>query len=177
MKTDINLAIKRDRGSRLATSKRVKKIRLLAMAFLFSVAILSTGLFFIIAASPIPSLRSQEESTSNELGKHQQEFGKYLLVRSQLKDVKGLLETRPDLREKIDTVRSMVPAGVIISNIALDEKSISMDVSSSSLDGLAAMFSLIDEKVVSGAVPRTVTTSPITYTSAANQYSFQLSFK
>lgn len=176
MNTEINLAIRKRKQSFFIDETRIKKIRLLANVFLFAVAGLAMGLFMIISASPKASLQKQEEKTTVELSKYQPQFGKYLLIRSQLGDVKSLLLTRPDIRQRIDTIQALIPPEILVSTASITEKTMSMTIETSSLDAMSKLFSSIQDKAQAGKVPATVTTSAITYSPLTNQYSLQVTF-
>lgn len=177
MSTDINLAIKRKKTSSLISTKKVKKLRLFALIFLFAVGGLSAALFAIIASSPIPALRQQEQEAAATLSAQQAKFGKYLLIKSQLSSIQTLLDSRPNLAPAIDTFISLVPANVTIAGVAITEKTLGFSVTSNSLDAISLLFATIEEKVQQKQLPQTIVVSPIAYGGADGAYSFTIDFR
>lgn len=177
MKTDINLAIRHKVTSRLLSASQIKKLRLGAIILLFTVGVLSVGLFLTIAASPLTSLRQQEQDAGNTLKRYQSQFGKQLLVRSQLESIQSLLAARPNLGRSIDTILAIIPPGVQVSTVAISEKEISMNATASTLDQINVLFTAILEKVAAKEVPSTVTTSGIAYSTVTGEYSLQITFE
>lgn len=176
MSTEINLAIRRKKSSTLLSTKKVKKLRLFALFFLFAVGGLSAILFLIIASSPLPSLRQQEEEAASLLTAQQAKFGKYLLIKSQLASMKLLLESRPDLLTAVDTFNSLIPPGVNVAAVSITEKTLAFGVTSSSLTSIEQLFTAIDEKVSKDLLPHTIVTSPIAFNQSSGEYSFTLDF-
>ena len=107
MSNEINLAIRRTQKGLLVSSSRIRQLRLIALIFLFCVGGLSFFLFIIISTSPLPSLRDQEQKASAKLTASQGKFGKYLLLRNQLKSIGSLLSMRPNLSRGIDAFLSL----------------------------------------------------------------------
>jgi Tfp pilus assembly protein PilN len=176
MNTEINLAIRKRGETRVISAKRIKKIRFVAVGVLFLVGVLSSGLFLIIASSPLQKLRDEEKQNEADLNSYQEIHAKQLLVSSQLASISQLLATRPDLRNKIDTVLQMIPPGVSVSDLSIDEKKISMNVTTSSLKALDSFFQAIAGNAATKQIPEEVTTSAIGYSATTNAYSMQITF-
>jgi len=177
MSTDINLAVKRKKTSSLISTKKVKKLRLSALIFLFIVGGLSAALFAIIASSPLPSLRGQEQEAAAALSAQQAKFGKYLLIKIQLSSIQTLLDTRPNLSSAIDTFISLVPTNVTVAGVAITEETLGFGVTSKSLDAISLLFVTIEEKVQQKQLPSTIVVSPIAYSGADGMYSFTIDFR
>lgn len=177
MNTEINLAIKRKKTSSLISTKKVKKLRLFALIFLFVVGGLSAALFAIIAASPLPALREQEQEAAATLSGQQAKFGKYLLIKSQLTSIQALLDSRPNLSPAIDTFISLVPSNITVIGVAITEETLGFGVTSKSLDAISLLFSTIEEKVQQKQLPSTIVVSPIAYSGADGSYSFTIDFR
>lgn len=176
MSADINLSIRKKQEKGFITSSQVHKLRLVALIFLFGVAALSAGLFLIIAASPLPQLREEEQRASETLKSQQSKFGKYLLLREQLSAIQVLLNTRPDLRKTIEVVFAIIPQGLQVSGIEISEKHISMGVSTASLDAISSFFQSIQDRAVQKVVPTSISTSSIGYSASTGEYSFTITF-
>lgn len=175
MNNGINLAIRRKQHALLVSSSRIRQLRFLSLVFLFSVGGLSVFLFIVISTSPLPSLREQEQKASAVLTANQEKFGKYLLLRNQLALIKTLLSERPNLSKGIETFLSLIPQEVAVSKIHLTERTISFDVTSSSLTALQTLFDTIAVKAQQRVVPVNVETGPIGEVNG--EYTFNVAFK
>lgn len=177
MNTEINLAIKRKKTGTLISIAKVKKLRLFGLIFLFAVGGLSAVLFLIIAASPLPSLRQQEQEAARTLNNYQVQFGKYLLIKDQLASIQTLLDSRPGLSPSIDIFLSLIPPEITVSSIAFTETTLSFGVTTHSLSALESFFTVVKEKAEKKDVPSSVATGPIVYDSISGEYGFTIDFK
>jgi hypothetical protein len=126
-------------GKTKQTSSLLKKretLRIIAIGSLFAVSFLSIILFMLIALSPLPSLRQREKDEGKRLSFFNDMIVKILLTNDRLTQIKHIFQTRPVYSQPIDVVRKLIPPNAAIEEIHLDNKIVSITISSTSLSPL-----------------------------------------
>jgi hypothetical protein len=133
MNSRINLLGQKKQTLDTATARKIKVFRTIAMVMLFGVSALSIILFILIAVSPLPALKIQEQQSRDTLANYHPDIAKLALVDDRLRTAVQVLNKRPNFDKMFDTVKEKMPSGIVTTGVSIDGNSISLTVSSPSL--------------------------------------------
>jgi Tfp pilus assembly protein PilN len=146
MNRSINLLIKPKASELNLDAKRIRFIRILAVALLFGVATTSVILFIIIAFSPLPRLREEEKALQSELSSPTSLFTKYALLKDQIKLIQQTLSKRQNLTNTFNELDSIVPVTLRLQSYAIDAKSMKIVLIGSSITDIESFIDIITKK-------------------------------
>lgn len=133
MSNGINLLGKKNQAAVSPAARKLWRMRLVAIWSLFVISGFSIILFLLIALSPLPALLQQEKSALATLASHHQEVAKVLFLQDRLQTTSQIIAKRPSFDAKLQAVQDLMPAGIDITEMSIDQKGITVTVSSSSL--------------------------------------------
>jgi Tfp pilus assembly protein PilN len=117
------------------------------MAFLFLVCVLSMVLFLLVLASPLPRLKQDENAIISTLSGEHEKVARYTLLTSRLGEVTNIMNKRTRMKETISLFRSQVPDDAQITTLSIDQKTVKLTASSSSLESLQTYLAFLTEQV------------------------------
>lgn len=132
----INLLASQQKKDNTLLLKRLRIVRFIAMGFLFVVGSTSVVLFILIAASPLPKLKQQENAALVTLNTLHPRLGKYMLIQNQLDDIGTLIKTRTYFDQTYDTITAQLPPSVQLKSFHVDKGSLTIVLEGSSLDDI-----------------------------------------
>ncbi len=124
-------------------------LRLAAVSLLFIVGTFSIILFFLIASSPLPGLRKEENTAKFEIDALHQKMAKYFVLNDQLRRILAVLKERPSYDRLIYALQKNLPSGMKVTTLKMDDKTVSLTFSSANLsdfNGFLALASGLTEK-------------------------------
>ena len=136
-------------GKTKHTSPLLKKramLHFIAIGALFTVSFSSIVLFILIALSPLPSLQQREKSEMRRLSFFSEMILKIQLTKERLTNVDNILQKRPVYSKSLKSIKDILPQGAIIEGVSLNEKALSITITSSSLSSLDKFIKTITEK-------------------------------
>jgi hypothetical protein len=137
MKTSkINLSLNKRQEENARSKKQLLALRWLAVGMLFITGTAAIILFILIASSPLPNLRKQENGLLFQMTQLHEKMGKHLLVSDQLRDISTIITTREDITKTIRLIREQMPTTVNLDTFSKDEEGITVFVSSRNLDDI-----------------------------------------
>jgi hypothetical protein len=136
MNSRINLLGQKKQKLDNATIRRLKIFRMVAIGMLFCVSAFSIILFILIALSPLPALKEQEQQSLTTLSGYHPQVAKLILVDDRLKTTFQLLSQRPNFNKMFNAVSEKMPSGLIVTGLTIEGENISVTVSSASLPDL-----------------------------------------
>lgn len=156
MNKDINLLYSKKQQSFNQLTVRVKLMRWIALGFLFLVGALSIILFLLLIASPLPRLKSTEDSLTTSLKQLNDKLVKQTLLTSRLTDISLITAKRSQYGDDLQALRDQLPIGVEIINFSVEKKDASITLSSTSLQDLETYFDKLkaltqNKKIISRA--------------------------
>lgn len=108
----------------------------LALGLMFIVSFASVVIFILIALTPLPSLKEREKDEMKRLSFYNEMIGELILTKDRLTEVNHILKKRPTYSLTLETVRKLLPASVSMDETHVNEKVLSLTVSSTSLISL-----------------------------------------
>lgn len=132
MSNDINLYYnKRVQGR--DTQKIVKWLQISAIACLIIVFVSSVTVGALKITSKQKSLRDEEQQLLQELKKQEKKIGSLFLTSERLKGISDLVNKRFDFDTLLSYILSKIPSEVSINSLNIDNKRLTVSLSSSSL--------------------------------------------
>jgi hypothetical protein len=135
MKSGINLINKQDTESTVSEEK-FRRLRIIAVVFLFGIAFFAITLSFLIALSPLPRLRQQEAVAQRTVAQYHTEIAQLFLIHDRLQSITQIIHDRPTFEKMIALIKSYLSSDMNIISYSMNAKSVSFTVSSLSLVSL-----------------------------------------
>lgn len=171
MNKSINLLIAKNEDVPLL--KQIRILRAISLTILGIVVLSAIGLFFLILSSPLPALRSQESSASQELATLRPKSAKLYLIRERLGKIAAILNGRSQFDVIMERIINELPEGVDVEKISATDKTVAVSLTSESLFSMnsfiLSMRKLQKEKKFAG-----ITLSELTYNKNRGMYHMTL---
>ncbi len=145
MNKGINLLKTREMRVQLPTDKP-SRLRLVAFSLLFIISVFSTVLFVLIAFSPLPKLKIQENNARSALLQFDKDIARLSFINQRSVSINNILSKQKIFSVVIQAIESKIPTEVAITEFEITQKEISLTFSSGSL---RAIDTLIEELVKS----------------------------
>jgi hypothetical protein len=117
---------------------------------LFTVSVASVVFFLLVALSPIPQLRKQEDDASTRLTSLQADIIKLSLINERATSIKSFIDSRQDYGDKLSTIQGIFTPDISIDSVVLKKQSVFITVSSSSLLSLDKFVNRISTNGLAG---------------------------
>ncbi len=168
MAKNINLLTDKREGNVPLVFKKQKFLRTIAVLMLFSVSAISIVIFILIALSPLPQLKQEEENLKNNLVEKKADIAKLFIIKERLSVAKSIIDERSNFHSEIEKLQAKMPVGVSVTSIDISDELISVTVSSRSLSLLNTFLDQIisavtDRKEFSKVSINNLTTSSESY--------------
>lgn len=131
----------------LAKTDSLRALRLSAISFLFIVSALSVILFILISLSPLPNLRNQERLAIATLSQYHTDMVKLFWVKERTDTIATFLAKRTSYDKSLEAIQSKLPDGVEVQSLEVEKNTVSLTVSSNSLDLLNTFVSNLTTSV------------------------------
>jgi Tfp pilus assembly protein PilN len=135
MNNEINLIASRRKAS-ITKGKSVLFVRNIAISCLIFVIVLSISLFFYSRNPRLLLLERQEQTAVRGISFAQQKIVSLLLTENRLSDIHSLLSKRDTFETTLSDIVRTLPQGVSVDSLSINQKAISITVSSLSLTSL-----------------------------------------
>ena len=139
MNREINL-LRSQKKSFLQKAAFLNRFRLVAFSMLGIVAVLSVIVFFLIITSVKTSLLQEKENANKRLAALDKKSLQVLLVKTNLKDIESFLGKKSSLDVIIQFISAYVPSSIKIDLLSIDKKSVTMNITGSSLPAFTEFF-------------------------------------
>lgn len=169
MNEDINL-IPGKRKVVLEQKSLVRKLRILSVVLLATVAFFSISLFLLKLQFPLSSLQKEKNTLLTNLSLLSQKTAKLLLVKNRLKETTIIEKKRQRLDETIGAVVESIPQDVLISSLNVGKKDVLITASSNSLSSVNIFLDRLVEKVLQKKVFSKITLDSLSLDSKGNRY-------
>lgn len=136
MSNEINLLHAKKRSILSDLNTKLKILRFGSLGLLTLVVLLSMALFFLVLASPLPSLKKEENELVSRLSANQEMIARHTLLTSRIRSIQVILNKRMNIRETIQMFRDVAPEDVTLISIEVEENIIRIHASSLSLESL-----------------------------------------
>lgn len=150
-------------------------IRVIAAVLLTSIALISILAFIVTTQIPLDRIKSEQSQTLNQISAHSGKLSNYFLIKDRVSNINSLLSSRTDYTRSIDSIFSVIPEDMRVESMSVEDKTIEMEVSSSSLQSIDQVINSIISMGLEGKVIKSVKLESITLNAGAGRYSVDLS--
>lgn len=170
--SDINLL---PRGTKVSYGRKVLQIiRATSGAFLFIVVLFSLAVFIGKLASPLPALKTQEQSLLAGLSATSTKIASLLTVHDRLGQIQGILTNRIDHAKMIELLISRLPATSDITGISVDKEKLTVTIVTSDLSAIDSYFNDLNGLVSKEKIFKRVVLENLILDKSAGQYSLSI---
>lgn len=160
---------------RVAQPKKTLRLaRLISIVSLFSVSLLSVGLFLLRLRSPITSLRSEETSVLSTLSVLSTKGNKMVFINDRLTTIDELIKRRTEPQVSMENLLKIVPSQVVLSKLKVEGMTVSLTASSPSLVSLEKLIANITDLLANKQLFKKVVIGGIAVDKRAAMYSLSL---
>ncbi|MCL5019480.1 MAG: hypothetical protein M1426_03240 [Patescibacteria group bacterium] len=173
MNNDINLISNKDAAS-LNAKKRLKQIRIIAIASLVVVALLSIIIFIINSQTSLSGIKKDQNSTIQSISYLNKKSAKLAIINNRLKDISDIMEKRKNYTNTINTLLQLMPPGVSTTTLELSKKDVVLIVHSNSLLSIDKFLNSIIDLSSKKQVISSVTIESLIINPKTGSYSLSL---
>jgi hypothetical protein len=141
MSNGINLIATKNQSFLAPLLDKIKILRFIAVTLLFIVSVASVILFILIALSPLPALRTQEQTSLATISAYHTDIAKVMILQERVTSIDGIIAKRGNYTTILDALKSKLSGSTEIISLQISKKSVSVTVVS---DSLSEMNSFID---------------------------------
>lgn len=169
MSNEINLLNKTKIQRNSSQKKSVKILRAISLVLLTFTVFCSLTLFFVSTRSTLSDLRAEESRGIENLQKQSSLLAKYLLIKERAGKLDPILSKRINLDRTIEQLQGQIPVDVIIDSLSVDQKNISVALTSQSVLALNKVIDDISLRNTKNTY-KTIIIDGITYDKLKNNY-------
>ncbi len=136
MNEGINLLEPNKKSSSVVILKHLQTTRIIVVSLLFLVSAFSVILFILVAISPLPTLKNQEQSLELNLLQSKNDIAKLALINDRTDGISHFLAKRQMLDQTLGVIESKLSGNSVVSAIQTNSSSIVVTVDSNSLQDL-----------------------------------------
>jgi Tfp pilus assembly protein PilN len=144
--SNINLLEDKNKGD-LSRKDSFRAMRFGTIGLLFVVSASSIILFILISLSPLPSLRAQERTDIATLSANHTDMAKLFYIKERTTVIESVLSKRLSYDSVLEDIQSKLPNGVEMESIKLEKNTLSIIVSSKSLELLNTFTTSLTNEV------------------------------
>jgi len=127
--------------------RRLRIVRISALAIMVMVAGIAVLVFIINLTLPLNAIKHNEDVTLSNTSVLHKKLAEYYLVEDRVNNLSNVISKRQKLPDITDALLAIIPSGLSVGSMQVNSKSISLDISGSSL---ISMNKLIDNVVTLG---------------------------
>ena len=150
MSNEINLLYSKKQAGSVKLLVKVRLLRLIAVGLLFTVAAISTVVFLLVLASPLPKLKEEENVLLESLSGDHTKIIRQVLINSRVRDISLIMKERSKTDEDIATLRELFPPGFLVKDFAVEKELITLSAEASTLEAIdsysQSLLTLVEEK-------------------------------
>jgi hypothetical protein len=136
MNEGINLLEPNKKTSSVVILKHLQTTRVIVVSLLFLVSAISVILFILVAISPLPALKTQEQSLQQNLLQSKSDIVKLALINDRTDAISHFLATRQMVDQTLEAIDSNLSDNTTVSAIQTTSKSVIITIDSNSLQDL-----------------------------------------
>lgn len=169
MSNDINLLLYKN-SELQRERKKVRIANTIAITFSIIVGIASMFAFVLIQSVNPSSIAQEQESTLKEISRLQDKQAKLFIINDRLTNIEEVFQDREDLSKNINSLLSNAPNNLSIENLEMDNKSLVLTISSSSLLSINDFINNLIDMARKKEIIRSLTLSGLTFDESKNTY-------
>jgi hypothetical protein len=176
MNNEVNLIANKKKSS--AEKEKIIKIVSFSAYISLGVIIICAVVLFLLNQDPgFTELSKKEKATVAALSLQNQKIAKFLVIKSRLKEITGIINSRTSYDATISTLAQGMPSGISVDAFALTKQEVSMVVSSSSLTAINTYLSFMVDLLNSKKILKSISLNGVTADPKNNRYTLILSGK
>lgn len=174
MNTNINLLLRTNEET-LRQKRRIKVFNLAAVASLLGVGLISLGIFILIQAVNLPSIKKSQGDVLKKISKFQDQQAKLFVLNNRVENIDKILKTRRDLAKTMNGLLVKIPGQLSIRDFEVDDKSVIITGQSKSLSAIGEFINNLTDMVRRKEIIKSLTLNSLTLDEGKNSY--QISVK
>lgn len=174
MNNGINLVVKRIDPEVEALQKKIKVFRTIAVVMLTCITLASGVLFVMIAASPLPQLRQEEQRLFASLNESNSTIQRSILIDKQLEHVDSILTSRSELPVTMREILSNTPPSLTIISYTATDDQFEVTIQATSLSEIDSFFNSLRVLAEQEKIYRNITLETLSVSQAQGAYQFRI---
>lgn len=169
MSTNINLLLHTDTET-LKRQKRIKTLNFAAVILLISVGAMSLIIFLLIQIVNPPSVQKEQEDILTRISQFQSKQVKLFILDNRVENIEKIMQKRKDLASITNSLLVKIPTRLSIEALEIDDKSIVMTASSTSLSAIGELISNLTDMVKKREIITSLTLNSLEFDESRNAY-------
>lgn len=169
MNTNINLLIPTDEDS-LKRKRRIKIFKFVAAASLMGVGLISLGIFIMISAVNLGSIKKEQEDIMAKISQFQSRQAKLFVLNNRIENIEKILKIRKDLSKTMNDLLGKIPNQLSVDDFEVDDKLVIITGQSKSLRAIGEFISNLTDMVRKKEVIKSLMLSSLTLDESKNAY-------
>lgn len=137
--SDINLLPKRE-GLKLENEKLAAVLRKISVVVLSLTALTAMVLFILVVQSPLSKIREKENAMLSDIAKFKIPMSRSIIINERLNSIANILRQRNQFEKYTSAILAVVPASVSLTSLTIDQKTMLLTGSSTSLSAVSTYF-------------------------------------
>lgn len=172
--SDINLILPKNQES-LKREKRIKLFNSIALVCLIIIGLTSIIIFLLIQSLNIPSIKQQQGDVLKQMSQFQSKQAKLLVLSDRINNIQNILDKRKDLSSVTNIILERMPNQLSIDSLEMDEKTISITASSTSLFSIGEFINNLTGMVKNKEFITSLTLDSLVFDDSKNSYQVSVS--
>lgn len=157
-----------------ALQKKIKVFRTIAVVMLTCITLASGVLFVMIAASPLPQLRQEEQRLFASLNESNSTIQRSILIDKQLEHVDSILTSRSELPVTMREILSNTPPSLTIISYTATDDQFEVTIQATSLSEIDSFFNSLRVLAEQEKIYRNITLETLSVSQAQGAYQFRI---
>lgn len=154
--------------------KRLRITRIIAVICLIFVAVSAVGVFILTAQVPLASIKKDEAATLNDISYLHDKSAKLYLANDRINNIQNIISKRKNYSDTMSKILGIMPAGVNIDALTIDDKSLILSVSSTSLTSIEGFLNSYVNMANNGKVINSVSVDNLVLNPKIGRYGVSL---
>jgi hypothetical protein len=149
----------------------IRIVRTISIGFFIMSICMAIGIFFLNRDTSLANLQAQKQTLHSNLGfLHDKAINNQLLL-DRVRKIQSLQKTQASFIADIDIVQLLIPTGVIVDSLTLDQLSLILGVSSPSLEPINTFLGKVNDLYVKKTFFKRITIDNVSADSHTGRYS------
>lgn len=169
MNTNINLLLQTNEESR-RRQKRIKRLNIIAYTLLIGIGCLSLVIFLLIQIINVSAILREQNEIIKKIAKLQNKQAKLFALNNRIGNIEKVLEKRIDLSKVTGGILAKIPSGLFIEDLEVDDKTITLTVSSTSLLEIGELINNLTDMVRKKEIINSLILNTLIFDESKNSY-------
>lgn len=169
MNTNINLLLRADEEA-LKRKKRAKTLNFISITFLVGVGGISFLIFLLIQIINPAGIKKEQNDIIEKISQVQNKQAKLFILNNRIDNIEKILQQRKDLAKVTNSLLTKTPSRLFIEDLEVDDKSVVMTASSTSLSAIGELINNLTDMVHKKEIISSLTLSTLVFDESKNSY-------